>query len=102
MPLGASSTLASPQEVMFSVSRCHDSAFSILQGGFMLLDSVTRRKFAGRFAAIFSATGAATVFSRSASARTGSHNDYVRKLIAEGKPHEGKPFNLTIVAYYRL
>jgi len=53
----------------------------------MLLDSVTRRKFAGRFASLFSAVGVASVVDKSASART-SNNEDVRKLNEEGKPAE--------------
>jgi 2-iminobutanoate/2-iminopropanoate deaminase len=66
----------------------------------MLLDSVTRRKFAGRFASLFSAVGAATLVGKSASAKTEvSHNDEVRKLNDEGKPAEGTPFIMPIVAH---
>jgi 2-iminobutanoate/2-iminopropanoate deaminase len=67
----------------------------------MLLDSVTRRKFAGRFASLFSAVGIATVVDKSASART-SHNEDVRKLDEEGRPAEGTPFIMPIVAHNGL
>jgi 2-iminobutanoate/2-iminopropanoate deaminase len=63
----------------------------------MLLDSVSRRKFAGRFASLFSAFGAATLLGKSASAR-GSASE-VRKLNDQGKPAEGTPFIMPIVAH---
>ncbi len=64
----------------------------------MLLDSVTRRKFASRFASLFSVVGMAGVFDKTASARTAPHDD-VRKLNEEGKPAEGTPFIMPIVAH---
>jgi 2-iminobutanoate/2-iminopropanoate deaminase len=66
----------------------------------MLLDSISRRKFAGKFASIFSAIGASTLLAKSASARAANaHNEEVRKLNDEGKPAEGTPFIMPIVAH---
>jgi 2-iminobutanoate/2-iminopropanoate deaminase len=66
----------------------------------MLLDSISRRKFAGKFASIFSAIGASTLLAQSASARAANtHNEEVRKLNDEGKPAEGTPFIMPIVAH---
>src|ERR1051326_1299098 len=64
----------------------------------MLLDSVTRRKFASRFASLFSAVGVSGVLTKTASARSGSH-DEVRKLNDEGKPADGTQFITPIVAH---
>ena len=65
----------------------------------MLLDSVSRRKFAGRFAWLFSALGAATLMGKSANAKPAPDNDEVRKLNDQGKPAEGTPFIMPIVAH---
>jgi 2-iminobutanoate/2-iminopropanoate deaminase len=64
----------------------------------MILDSVSRRKFAGRFASLFSAMGAATLMGKSASATT-APDDEVHKLNDQGKPAEGTPFIMPIVAH---
>jgi 2-iminobutanoate/2-iminopropanoate deaminase len=64
----------------------------------MILDSVSRRKFAGRFASLFSAMGAATLMGKSASA-TPAPDDEVHKLNDQGKPAEGTPFIMPIVAH---
>src|SRR5215467_14434798 len=66
----------------------------------MNVDSVTRRKFAGRFASLFSALGIGAALGKSASAKTaGSERDEVRKLNDQGKPAEGTPFIMPIVAH---
>jgi len=55
----------------------------------MIFDSVTRRKFATRFASLFSAAGAATLLTNTASAKASASPDgMVRKLNDEGKPAE--------------
>jgi 2-iminobutanoate/2-iminopropanoate deaminase len=64
----------------------------------MILDSVSRRKFAGRFASLFSAMGAATLMGKLASA-TPAPDDEVHKLNDQGKPAEGTPFIMPIVAH---
>ena len=64
----------------------------------MILDSVSRRKFAGRFASLFSAMGAATLMGKSAAA-TPAPDDDVHKLNDQGKPAEGTPFIMPIVAH---
>ena len=64
----------------------------------MLLDSLTRRNFAGRFASLFSALGVASLATKAASARSSSH-DEVRKLNDEGKPADGTQFITPIVAH---
>ena len=65
----------------------------------MILDSVSRRKFAGRFASLFSAMGAATLMGKAAAASPAPDNDDVRKLNDQGKPAEGTPFIMPIVAH---
>ena len=65
----------------------------------MLLDSVSRRKFSGRFASLFSALGAVTLMGKSATATPAPDNDEVRKLNDQGKPAEGTPFIMPIVAH---
>lgn len=68
----------------------------------MILDSVSRRKFAGRFASLFSAMGAATLMGKSAAATPTPDNDEVHKLNDQGKPAEGTPFIMPIVAHNGL
>lgn len=68
----------------------------------MILDSVSRRKFAGRFASLFSAMGAATLMAKSAAATPTPDNDEVHKLNDQGKPAEGTPFIMPIVAHNGL
>jgi 2-iminobutanoate/2-iminopropanoate deaminase len=65
----------------------------------MILDSLTRRKFATRFTSLFSAAGAATLLTSAASAKAASHDDGVRKLNDEGKPADGTQFITPIVAH---
>ena len=68
----------------------------------MLLNSVTRRKFA-RFASLFSATGAAALLSSGASAKAqASHDSEVRKLKDDGTPADGSQFITPIVAHNGL
>jgi 2-iminobutanoate/2-iminopropanoate deaminase len=65
-----------------------------------MLYSVNRRKFAGKFATLFSAVGAASLLSKSASARKAeSHDDEVRKLNDDGKPADGTQFITPVVAH---
>lgn len=65
-----------------------------------MLDSVNRRKFAGRFATFFSAVGVASLLSKSVSAKKAeSHEDAVRKLDDQGKPGDGTQFITPIVAH---
>ena len=68
----------------------------------MILDSVSRRQFAGRFASLFSAMGAATLMGKSAAATPTPDNDEVHKLNDQGKPAEGTPFIMPIVAHNGL
>jgi 2-iminobutanoate/2-iminopropanoate deaminase len=66
-------------------------------------DSITRRKFAGRFGSLFSALGIGAALGKSAKAETAaSQNDEVRKLNEQGKPAEGTPFIMPIVAHRGL
>src|SRR5262249_19607330 len=65
----------------------------------MILDSVNRRRFAGRFASLFSAVGAPPLMGKSAAATPAPDNDEVRKLNDQGKPAEGTPFIMPIVAH---
>src|SRR5437016_936883 len=67
----------------------------------MLLDSGTRRKFAGRIVSLFSALGAGTLLNHAASAKA-INNDEVRKLNDEGKPADATQFITPIVAYNGL
>src|SRR5215467_9779671 len=76
-----------------------DSQNDFSPGGLMFFDSVTRRKFASRVAALFSAGGATALASKSAIARTASHDDEVRKLNDQGKPADGTQFITPIVAH---
>jgi 2-iminobutanoate/2-iminopropanoate deaminase len=69
----------------------------------MLLDSVSRRNFATRFTSLFSALGAATLLGKSAAASAATSNgDQVRKLDDQGKPAQGTPFIMPIVAHNGL
>ncbi len=69
----------------------------------MFRDSVTRRKFAGRLAPLFSAVGLATLFGNSAEADTAASQDAgVRKLNDEGKPADGTQMITPIVVYNGL
>jgi len=69
----------------------------------MLLDSVTRRKFAGRFASLFSAVGAGTLLNTRASAKApAAHTDEVRKFKEDGTPADGTQFITPIVAHNGL
>jgi 2-iminobutanoate/2-iminopropanoate deaminase len=68
----------------------------------MILDSLTRRKFATRLTSLFSAAGAATLLTRGASAKAASHDDEVRKLNDQGKPADGTQFITPIVAHNGL
>jgi 2-iminobutanoate/2-iminopropanoate deaminase len=67
-----------------------------------MLDSVSRRKFAGRFASLLSAFSIASI-GPSAEARTDpSPGEAVRKLNEEGKPADGKQMITPIVAHQGL
>ena len=69
----------------------------------MHLDSVTRRKFAGRFASLFSALGAGALLSKTATAKGSSTpKDEVRKLKEDGTPADGTQFITPIVAHSGL
>jgi 2-iminobutanoate/2-iminopropanoate deaminase len=69
----------------------------------MFHDSVTRRKFAGRFGSVFSALGLATFFGRSAKAESAASQDAdVRKLNDEGKPADGSQMITPIVVHNGL
>ena len=69
----------------------------------MLLDSVNRRKFASRFASLFSVIGAAAVFNKSANALpAASHKEEVRKMNDEGKPADGNQMITPVVAHNGL
>jgi len=66
----------------------------------MFRDSLTRRNFATRFAPVLSALGLATMFKGSANAQsTPSPDMTVKKMNDEGKPAEGTPFIMPIVAH---
>jgi 2-iminobutanoate/2-iminopropanoate deaminase len=65
----------------------------------MILDSLTRRKFASRFTSLFSAAGAATLLTSAASGKAASPDEGVRKLNDEGKPADGTQFITPIVAH---
>src|SRR5262249_53847633 len=69
----------------------------------MLLDFVSRRRFASKFASLFSALGAASLLGKSAGASPAeSNSDEVRKLNDQGKTAEGTPFIMPIVAHAGL
>src|SRR5690348_10036017 len=68
----------------------------------MVLDFVSRRKFAMRFASLFSATAAATVLGSTANAKKQPNNEGVRKLNDDGKPADGTQFITPIVAHNGL
>jgi 2-iminobutanoate/2-iminopropanoate deaminase len=66
----------------------------------MFRDSLTRRNFATRFAPVLSALGLATIFKGSANAKSAPSQDMtVKKMNDEGKPAEGTPFIMPIVAH---
>jgi 2-iminobutanoate/2-iminopropanoate deaminase len=66
----------------------------------MIFNAVTRRKFATRFASLFSAAGAATLLTHAASAKASASPDgMVRKLNDEGKPADANQFITPIVAH---
>jgi len=67
----------------------------------MFLASVTRRKFATRFASLFSAAGAATLLTNTASAKNAASHE-VRKLKDDGTPADGTQFITPIVAHNSL
>lgn len=66
-----------------------------------MFDSVSRRKFAGRFASLFSALGLAGLSAESAQARPASDPE-IRKLNDDGKPADGKQMISPIVAHNGL
>jgi 2-iminobutanoate/2-iminopropanoate deaminase len=69
----------------------------------MHLDSVTRRKFAGRFASLFSALGAGALLNKTASAKaSAAHKDEVRKFKEDGTPADGTQFITPIVSHNGL
>jgi len=69
----------------------------------MVFHSVTRRKFASRFASLFSAMGAGALLNTTASAKTSAaHNEEVRKLSEDGTPAAATQFITPIVAHNGL
>lgn len=65
----------------------------------MVLDFVNRRKFAARFASLFSAATAVTLLGSPANAKKQAPSNEVRKLNDDGKPADGTQFITPIVAH---
>lgn len=69
----------------------------------MILDSVTRRKFATRFLSLFSVGSAATLLTNTAAAQTSASSEGgVRKFNEEGNPADANQFITPIVAHNGL